>query len=108
MFEAINGMPLDMLAAVARKVMTIAAAGRLRAKPRLRWKAATKAVRRTRSAIGGSGRVIVAGQSWRTVGRDWLQPRQDCQAAEAGCQRGTAAPRSPSKREAGTQVTEVG
>ena len=67
MFEAINGMPLDMLAAVACKVMTIAAAGRLRAKPRLRRKAATKAVRRTRSAIGGSGRVIVAGQSWRTV-----------------------------------------
>lgn len=79
MFEAINGMPLDMLAAVARKVMTIAAAGRLRAKPRLRRKAATKAVRRTRSAIGGSGRVIVAGQSWRTI------------QAATGCSRATIA-----------------
>jgi DNA invertase Pin-like site-specific DNA recombinase len=54
MFEAINGMLLDMLAAVPGKTTMIAVAGRRKAKPRPRLRAATRAARKMQSAMTGS------------------------------------------------------
>jgi len=69
MFEAINGMLLDMLAAVAARTTTIGVDVRRRGKPRQRLRAAIRAVRRIPSAMPASlayWRKAARGASFRT------------------------------------------
>jgi hypothetical protein len=51
MFEAINGMLLDMLAAVARIITMIGAAGRHRGRPRRRRRDGIKAGRTSKGTL---------------------------------------------------------
>jgi DNA invertase Pin-like site-specific DNA recombinase len=79
MFEAINAMLLDMLAAVARKDYEDRrrrqAQGQAKAKAEGRYKGRTENVERNDSI----GRMIAAGQSWNTI------------QAATGCSRATIA-----------------
>jgi DNA invertase Pin-like site-specific DNA recombinase len=79
MFEAINGMLLDMLAAVARKDYDDRrrrqAQGQAKAKAEGRYKGRPEDAERNE----GIGRMIVAGQSWSTI------------QAATGCSRATIA-----------------
>jgi hypothetical protein len=65
MFDAINGMLLDMLAAVPAKTMTIAAGAKLSDRPRLWLRAAIRTEDAERNE--GIARMLAAKQSWGTI-----------------------------------------